>query len=612
MSSRRLSILFGASLTRRVWFGAAVVLGAATSSSASGCAGANDIVRSARSDAPLRLDRVVLYENGLAHLERRGHAPNGELDLVVPAAQVDDVIRSLTVVGATERAAITGVRLLPAEAGTDVTLRVGLRNEGDGEIRVSYVTEASAWRPSYRLVVGADRRVHVQGLAVIDNPTSEAWQDVALTLSTEVPFSFRFDLRDARTSYRPHFDANGHLVRDETSEGSDAPIAALGLGNARPVSEVNLAYGLAQRDLPERSTRAGVRVGDDTGSAVGGSVPSASGNGTSGALLAFEEHTSEEGGVFSSVPGFDLGRGESGLVPFVDTTTEGEIALVFKPSPGGALSAVHPYRSVLFRNPSDAALLTGPVSIYAEDRFVGDGVTGAIPAHAHAFVPFAIERSITVDRVANATEAEVHGTSLTGGVLTLSLEAVRHEGFVMHATHAIDETAYAFVESVPGFSARTLPEGSIVTPLGVFVPVHFASDGRGEVALDLVQQTTSTVSIASEPDARYVPALLALLGDRPETPRLRAIADRLFDLRSDLGRVEDDLRVERVALDERREAMEALRSVTSAGVVRTRLSTSIADGVSRVDQLTTEASALHAEDIALRQEWYGLLRALRT
>ncbi|MBN8611263.1 MAG: DUF4139 domain-containing protein [Deltaproteobacteria bacterium] len=610
MSSRRLSILFGASLTRRVWFGAAVVLGAATSSSASGCAGATDIVRSAHSDAPLRLERVVLYENGLAHLERRGHAPNGELDLVVPAAQVDDVIRSLTVVGATERAAITGVRLLPAEAGTDVTLRVGLRNEGDGEIRVSYVTEASAWRPSYRLVVGADRRVHVQGLAVIDNPTSEAWQDVALTLSTEVPFSFRFDLRDARTSYRPHFDANGHLVRDETAE-RDAPIAALGLGNARPASEVNLAYGLAQRDLPERSTRAGMRVGDATPSAGEGSGSSTASRGASGAMLAFEEHTNEEGGVFSSVPGFDLGRGESGLVPFVDTTTEGEIALVFKPSPGGALSAVHPYRSVLFRNPSDAALLTGPVSIYADDRFVGDGVTGAIPGHAHAFVPFAIERSITVDRVSSATEAEVRGTSLAGGVLTLSLEAVRHEGFVMHATHAIDETAYAFVENVPGFAPRTLPEGAIVTPQGVFAPVHFASDGRGEIALDLVQQTTSTVSIASEPDARYVPALLALLGDRPEAPRLRVIADRLFDLRSELGRVEDDLRVERVALDERREAMEALRSVTSASVVRTRLSTSIADGVSRVDQLTTEASALHAEDIALRQEWYGLLRALR-
>jgi hypothetical protein len=146
----------------------------------------------------------------------------------------------------------------------------------------------------------------------------------------------------------------------------------------------------------------------------------------------------------------------------------------------------------------------------------------------------------------------------------------------------------------------------------VFAPVRFDADGRGEVALDLVQETSSSVSIASEPDARYVPALLALLGDRSETPRLRAIADRLFDLRSELGRVEEDLRVERVALDERREAMDALRSVTSAGAVRTRLSTSIADGVARVDRLTTEASSLHAEDIALRQEWYGLLRALRT
>ncbi len=576
-----------------------------------GCAGARDTVMSGRADAPLRLERVVLYENGLAHFERRGSAPEGELDLVVPAAQVDDVIRSLTVVGG-EAAAITGVRMLPsASEGADVTLRVGLRGARE-DLRISYVTEAASWRPSYRLVVTDGGRVHLQGLAVVANPTSEAWQDVSLTLSSEVPLSFRFDLRHAEAAYRPHFDANGHLVREAEPE-RPFDLVARGEG-AGPggITEVNLAYGLAQRDLPERSTRAGRRVGYDAAREADGDATEAASDPVPGALLAFEEHTEAEGGVFSSVPGFDLGRGESGLVPFVDTATDGEIALVFKPSPGGALSALHPYRSVLFRNPSEASLLTGPVAIYADDRFVGDGVTGTIAGQAHAFVPFAIERAVTVQRTSRASEDEVRATSLVGGVLTLSLRSVRHEGFVMSATHALDSAAFAFVDAVPGFEPRGLPDGTVVTPQGYFVPVALGAEGRGEVALDLVQQATSSVNIASEPDARYVPALLGLLGDRPEVARLREIADRILAVRSDVGRVEEDLRVERDALEERREAMDALRAVTSAGTVRAHLSSSIATGVEHVDRLTTQATTLHAEDIALRQEWYGLLRALRT
>ncbi|MBX7196098.1 MAG: DUF4139 domain-containing protein [Sandaracinaceae bacterium] len=575
-----------------------------------GCAGTRDTVMSARADAPLHLERVVLYENGLAHFERRGTAPNGELDLVVPASQVDDVIRSLTVVGG-EGTAVTGVRLLPTTEGQDVTLRVGIRsNDGGDEVRVSYVTEASSWRPSYRLVVGEAGHVHLQGLAVVENPTSEPWQDVALTLSTEVPLSFRFDLRHAETAYRPRFDANGHLLREAADDETQLTNVAPYVQGAQGVSEVNLAYGLAQRGLPERSTRAGVRVGDE-GSGEG-SPGRASEEGAPNATLVFEEHPSEEGGVFSSVPGFDLGRGESGLVPFVDTDTDGEAALVFKPSPGGSLSGMHPYRAVLFRNPSDAALLTGPVAIYAEDRFVGDGVTGTIAAHAHAFVPYAIERSVTVSRTSRTREDELRATSLTAGVLTLSLRAVREEHVTMTATHAIEETAYAFVDAVPGFEPRSLPEGAIVTPQGYFLPASLAgAEARAEVAIDLVQQTSSQVNVASEPDRRYVPALLALLGDRAEVPRLRAIADRLLEIRDELGSVDADLQVERAALDERREAMDALREISSATAVRARLSSSIAQGVAHVDALTARSTGLHAEEIGLRQEWYGLLRALR-
>lgn len=569
-----------------------------------GCGAVRDTVSLATPGEPLRLSRVVLYQNGLAHFERRGRADASTVDLRVPAAQVDDVLRTLTVVDGTN-AAITGVRMLPADREEDVVLRVGLASDGARDLRITYVTELPGFRPTYRLVVADDRRVHVQGLAVVDNPTSEAWENVALTLSTEVPLSFRFDVREARHAHRPRFGADGRLVHDAI----EPPAPALGgIGLVNQPSDVNVAYGMAQRDQPAISTRAGRMVGEEAPTASP-SVPSAPPS-SSNALLAFEQRPEEEGGVFGSMDGFDLGRGESGLVPFVDRATDGELALVFKPSPGGALSAQHPYRAVLFRNPSQAALLTGPVAIYAGERFVGDGVTGTVPGRAHAFVPYALERSITVEESVEQTDDEVRATGLAGGTLSVELRNVHRRRFAISTTQAIERPLFVFAPALEGYEPRALPTGAIRTGQGFFLPVGLREDGTGSVSFDLLRRATARVNIASEPDHPYVAALLLMLASDPSVERLRSIVDRRTVIRRELDTLEEDLRVERGALDERRSALEALRQVSSGGAVRARLMQSVAQGVARVDALTRRASELHAEQISLDQEWYGLLRAL--
>lgn len=565
-----------------------------------GCGARADTVTLVRSGTPLRLSRVVLYQNGLAHFERRGRADSGTVDLRVPAAQVDDVLRTLTVVDGSH-AAITGVRMLPADRDEDVLLRVGLANEGARDLRISYVTELPGFRPTYRLVVGDEGRVHLQGLAVVDNPTSEAWDDVALTLSTEVPLSFRFDVREGRQAHRPRFGSDGRLVRDE--EPAPTPVA-------NGASQVNAAYGMAQRDQPEMSTRAGrlVRAGVDE-EAPAPSPPVTTSVASAAALLAFEQRPEESGGVFGSVEGFDLGRGESGLVPFVDTGAEGEVALVYKPSPGGALSQSHPYRSVLFRNPTEAPLLTGPVAIYAGERFVGDGVTGTVAPRAHAFVPYALERAVSVQESVERTEDEVRATGLSGGVLSVELRTVHRARFAVSSTRPLSERVFVFAPQLDGFEPRALPDGSIRTEQGFFLPVRLA-DGSATVTFDLLRRATTRVNIASSPSSSYLAALLLLLEDEPNVERLRAIADRLVAISGEVAVLAEDLRVERGALDERRSALEALRTVSSGGATRRRIAQAVSQGVGRVDSLTRRSIELRAEHISLEQEWVRHLRAL--
>jgi len=553
---------------------------------------------------PLRLTRVVMYQNGLAHFERRGRARSRSVDLRVPEGQVDDVLRSLTVVDG-DRPAITGVRMLPAEAGEDVTLRVGLTGDGARDLRISYVTELPGFRPTYRVVVRDDERVHVQGLAVVDNPTSDDWRDVSLTLSTEVPLSFRFDVQTARAANRPSFGPDGRLIRSEPS----APIAAAVPRRRDGVDEINLAYGMAQGDQPTGSTRAGRLVGaaapTPAPERAAGSAPAEPSN----VLLAFEERPQSARGVFAEMQGFDLGGHESGLVPFVDQETSGSMALLYKPSPGGALSAQHPYRAVLFENPTDATLLTGPVSIFAGDRFVGDGVTGAVAAGSHAFVPYALERTVTIAQRTEQVEDEVRGHRLAGGQLTVELRAVHRARFDVTTTRAPEHPIYVYVPAVDGFTPRDLPDGTIRTGHGYFLRAD-VEDGAASMSFDQVRRRTTRVNVASDPDHTYVPALLHLLRGTPEAEALREIANRLTAIDEELDTLAEDLQVERAALAQRREALDALRGVGGSGAVRQRIASGVGQSVGHVDALTARASALHAEQIGLEQRWYAVLRGM--
>lgn len=188
-------------------------------------------------------------------------------------------------------------------------------------------------------------------------------------------------------------------------------------------------------------------------------------------------------------------------------------------------------------------------------------------------------------------------------MLTVELSNVHRSRFAVTSTQRVDRPLFVFVQALEGFEPRDLPRGAIRTAQGYFLPVELGEDGSAALTFDQLRRATATVNVASAPDHPYVAALLGLLDESDDVARLRAILDRRTVIARELETLGEDLRAERGAL-------EALRGVTSGGDVRARLSQAIAQGVARVEALTSRTSALRAEQIALDQEWYGRLRAL--
>src|SRR5262249_50105706 len=144
--------------------------------------------------------RVIVYRNGVAYFERSAVLEDDHLEMTVPDQQLDDFLKSLSV-----HDAATG-ELAPVSYQTNargsVDLNVKLTGPSPHRIKLSYVTEAPSWKPSYRVTIGRDRKVKFQAWAIVDNTSGEDWNRVKLGVSSGSALSFRYDLRSVRNVAR--------------------------------------------------------------------------------------------------------------------------------------------------------------------------------------------------------------------------------------------------------------------------------------------------------------------------------------------------------------------------------------------------------------------------
>src|SRR3954467_13193039 len=100
------------------------------------------------------LGRVVIYSNGVAFYERRAKVEDGKLTVHVPRDRVDDFLKSLTVVDpATRKPLSVTIPRKEADDGSYLTMTLDTAQLRHADVLLTYVTEAPAWKPSYRVVV---------------------------------------------------------------------------------------------------------------------------------------------------------------------------------------------------------------------------------------------------------------------------------------------------------------------------------------------------------------------------------------------------------------------------------------------------------------------------
>jgi hypothetical protein len=649
----------------------------------------------------LRVSRVVLYTNGIGYFERSGKLSGEELTLRIRADQINDFLKSLTIVdrsggsavsvslpierdaaltiselppavrdagglvkvlesvrgarvkvtaalfdpprtvGATGRVvgldAATGVArvtilddtgkmtAIPVDSITnlvllDKTLEIGLRKGldmalGEGtwkpveltvrlrgkkshDLVLGYVIEMPVWKPAYRLVVGDDgKNALLQGWAVVDNTSGEAWDHVRLSLAAGTPLSFLYDLHAPRIVGRPDLTPG--------DEVAVAPPEAVGYASAAPpppppmpapkAAAASAGYADAdKKDEGKMSKTDAKKKGkkkpasdDKTGDAYGGAdeesaadepaapEPAMTLDALSAAMSPVVTATTVAGLLT-----YDIGSPvsvpdrSSSLVSIIDEKIPGEDVYLYQPE-ASALARSHPFRAARFVNATPFVLEKGPIAIYSGGTFVGEGLLGRIAAGSETFVPYAMDTRVNVVVSNESGEEEVVLAKIVKGVFTVESYMFRATKYRLENRTEKAATVYLRHPKSPGWDLKDRPEGTKEEGGVYLVPTKMAPTGPTEIVLKERTPYVRTIEVWAD----VVPDLLRAYLKRPDVdPVLAKKLDELLAARAKLGSIEEErgaiaklLEDLRARSSDLRDNLESLKKTAKADALRADL-----------------------------------------
>lgn len=600
-----------------------------------------------QSELPIR--RVVVYRNGVAYFERSGHVESGEVHFKMKQGEVGDFLATLAVMeqgGSSVHAAAfpldmdrdnEGAKPGGEAKGREETMRtVVLSLDGRShDLQIGYVAAAPVWRPSYRLVIQPGGQADLQAWGVVENLSGEDWRGVQLSLVAGAPLAFEARLGTPVIPDRPIVTDQGEVIAampkaetslDQDSDGvpdrADAlppPPQAPAPAAAAPSDSLNQALGrgrlsgatagLVAPGSPVVTTKAGEAK---DGRFERKTEPSAPRNLQSLAAVAVQGgNTRYEIPTAVTVP-----DDNATMVILLAQRVHGESIFLFAPDGGVPDSASHPFHVARFENGTTGVLERGPIAVFEQGSFVGQGLLDPLPTGATATVPFALERAIGVD---SRREYDVQGARLSkieNGSLWIERDAVSKTIYAIEnggtdaakilVKHPRDSGARLF--SPPPGTEDNLGAGSAL------VPVTVAAHAKGKLVVDersANQQWVDWFSAVAES------ALKAYMADNKSNADVVQKLAAVWPLRAQIVAKQDERAKAQGELaqlgaeaQEKRADLKAIEKNKAAEALRKTLTARLAAISTRQDVLTAQNIQLGQDLSELQIRWRDGIRAI--
>jgi len=582
----------------------------------------------------LPVKRVVVYRNGVAYFERSGHVSRERVEFQLREENVGDFLATLAVMeegGHTVKAASFPVsmaeqeqaepdpeleRALDAWSGKKTDPRK-LRNvtlELDGEkhdLTVGYLAETPLWRPSYRLIVGKNGEASLQVWGIVQNQSGEDWNNIELSLVAGAPIAFESTLGDPVVPQRPVVSDEGEVIysvpQGEASYHQEdaGPAAAPEMEAA---ADESLGYDFGSGTGGMAAPKAAQKRRYDKDSAEEGDAMAQSSKPTAppspapsmGTLAPRDSSRLAHVEVQSGATRYEVPHAVSvpdesaTMVLLVSQKVPGQAVHLYAPDGGVPDSARHPFRVARFKNVSGGMLEKGPIAVFEEGAFLGQGMLSALPVKAEAIVPFALVRDLAIETSTRWDQRDVRFYAVRSGTLFIEQDQAT---LTTYKIQNGDQEAAKLLLRHPRSSDARLHKPPAGTEDNVaehvaYVPASVPKFGKAEVVIE--ERRPAQVSVGWESvEARQ--AVAAFLAAGKGTPAQRKALEQILAQAEALAKVADSeakLRREQQELEkstrETRLSIESIERNAAAGDLRAELTARLRQGTLRLDQITKE------------------------
>jgi len=586
----------------------------------------------------LALKRVVIYRNGVAYFERQGRVSGDRVTFKVRKDEVGDFLASFAVMekdGSSVRAASFPMHreeVKPPEeikppdevrpvagggppeekpvASKRKLERVVMELDGgEHDLAVGYIAEAPVWRPSYRLVLDKDK-VRLQVWGIVQNLSGEDWKDAHLTVIADAPLALQTGLEEAVIPGRPRLtDSNEVMMvvpQAETSLAAPPPEAAPPPAPAVAASpeememdREELMAAPAESEKKEgRKAAARARAAASSRPMAkmmrSGAAPYAEAVAPSRArnLAALAAVAVSGGATRYDLPNpVTVPNDSATMLLLLDREVPGESSFLFAPDAGVPDSAAHPFRVARFTNNTGGLLERGPLAFFGEGGFLGQGAMDPLPDGASTTVPFALERSLAIERRVEYIQEGSRLFMVDSGQLTIQRQVGPRTSYKIRNGGKTTRKLWLRHPRMGG-SKLVNPPPKTEDNLGTgsaLVPVEVAGPATKELALDErlgQQQGTDWLSDLAEE------AVKGYLADRGSDPGKVAALKAAWEVRKEWKKLAEEaarLRAEQSNLErsseETRNNLRAIEKNKAAEDLRGTLTARLAKSSARLDQV---------------------------
>lgn len=419
------------------------------------------------------------------------------------------------------------------------TVRLTL-DGNEHDLVVGYVAETPVWRPSYRLVIGkpgaggAEPKADLQAWGIVQNQSGEDWKGVKLTLVAGAPLAFQATLDKPVIPPRPVVTDQGEVIgslpQTETTLSSVAPAAppppppgmyggypgddesgetldgllaeaesaadapeelmAEGFGSAAKGRAARPSASAPMKKSADRARRSAANYGPTGGAPAPvyrsepGVIPSGPRNVNALAAVAVEGGTTRYDLPFA----VDIPNKSATMVLLLAQPVPGEANFLFAPDGGVSASFSHPFRVARFTNTTKGMLEKGPIAVFDDGAFLGQGMVDPLPPGAIATVPFALERGIAVTTDHKQDELSARLAKIEGGMLYIERDYVYHTKYTISNGTDFDARTLVKHPRNSGTRLENPPKGTEDNIGTNSALVPFVTPKRGTNTLDVEER----------------------------------------------------------------------------------------------------------------------------